>query len=396
MSRAQRTAAQRRVDEVDRGAEQADDLVADVLVEGAAVAEQHVDHHLEVLVEGDDHLLGRVALAHRREAADVGEQHGDLAAGAALVQVSWPETICSTRLGESRRWNWARVWSPRARSSGQHVVLDGDRGLGGDAGEQQQVLLGEGAGGEHRVHVHRAEQLVVVEQRHAHGRADALHDDALGRLEALVDHRVGREHGALLGADLVEDALRELDLLVALLADVAGDEVVGLGVEQQDDGAVGADQQEGLVDDLLQQGVEVGVDRELLRELVGDAQLLVVGAQGRRSGTLGLSTKVIFVEPIITSSPSLRMWSPTRSPLRNVPLSERRSRSRNRPSAMRWICACSLLMMRSRIWMVLSGWRPSELNAASSNSWRSSPAMTMIFAICFPVPWHRSPEESGE
>src|SRR5579862_6981415 len=38
-------------------------------------------------------------------------------------------------------------------------------------------------------------------------------------------------------------------------------------------------------------------------------------------------------------------------------------------------------MMRSRIWIVLSGWRPIVLKAASSNSCRSSPEMTISFAI---------------
>src|SRR5262249_31207109 len=37
-------------------------------------------------------------------------------------------------------------------------------------------------------------------------------------------------------------------------------------------------------------------------------------------------------------------------------------------------------MMRSRIWMVLSGWRPMELKAASSNSCRSSLEMRMSLA----------------
>ena len=245
------------------------------------MAEQDVDHHLEVLVERDDHLLRRMALAHRREPADVGEQHGHVTAGAALVEGQLPGDDLVDQVRREQALELGAGGRLVLDLLRQHVVLDGDRGLRGDAREQEQVLLRERAGRQHRVHVHGPEQLVVVEQRHAHRRADALHDDALGRLEALVDHRVRRQHGALFGAHLVEDALGQLDLLVALLPDVARDEVVGLRVEQEDDGPVGADQQEGLVDDLLQQGVEVGVDRELLRELVGDAQLLVVGAQDR-------------------------------------------------------------------------------------------------------------------
>ena len=58
-----------------RRAEQRDDLVADELVERALVLEEHVDHQLEVLVEHADDLLRRARLAHRGEAADVGEEH---------------------------------------------------------------------------------------------------------------------------------------------------------------------------------------------------------------------------------------------------------------------------------------------------------------------------------
>jgi hypothetical protein len=40
----------------------ADDLVADELVERAAVAEEDLDHHLEVLVERVDDLVRRAAV----------------------------------------------------------------------------------------------------------------------------------------------------------------------------------------------------------------------------------------------------------------------------------------------------------------------------------------------
>src|SRR3954447_3610433 len=43
--------------------------------------------------------------------------------------------------------------------------------------------------------------------------------------------------------------------------------------------------------------------------------------------------------------------------------------------------ACSFEMMRSRIWIVLSGCRPIVLKAASSNSCRSSPEITISLAI---------------
>src|SRR5256885_8479622 len=45
------------------------------------------------------------------------------------------------------------------------------------------------------------------------------------------------------------------------------------------------------------------------------------------------------------------------------------------------IWQCSLETMRSRIWMVLSGWRPTVLNAPSSNSWRLSLDVRISFGI---------------
>ncbi len=55
------------------------DAVADELVERAAVAEHHGDLAREVAVEQVDDLLRRPRLGQRREAADIREQHADLA-----------------------------------------------------------------------------------------------------------------------------------------------------------------------------------------------------------------------------------------------------------------------------------------------------------------------------
>src|SRR5262245_687232 len=51
--------------------------VADDLVDGPAMAEADVDHHLEVGVEQRYDLLGRHTLCERREAAQVSHEDGD-------------------------------------------------------------------------------------------------------------------------------------------------------------------------------------------------------------------------------------------------------------------------------------------------------------------------------
>src|SRR6266851_4044498 len=58
-----------------RDAKERDDLVADELLDGAAVPEDHVDHLGEVLVEERDHDRRRRALREAGEARDVGEEH---------------------------------------------------------------------------------------------------------------------------------------------------------------------------------------------------------------------------------------------------------------------------------------------------------------------------------
>jgi hypothetical protein len=70
----------------DRGAEQGEDRVAEELVDRAAVAVDHLGHRAEVDVEDRHDLLRAEALAQRREAAQVGQQDGDLAALAAELQ----------------------------------------------------------------------------------------------------------------------------------------------------------------------------------------------------------------------------------------------------------------------------------------------------------------------
>ena len=138
-------------------------LVAHELVERALVLEDHVHHQLEVLVEHADDLLRRARLAHRGEAADVGEQQRHLGEGAALFEL---QLALHDLIDQVRRQQALEL---RARLgllldlAREPRVVDGDRRLAGDAAEDLQVLLDEGVGRDHRVEVHDAEQLVVVE-----------------------------------------------------------------------------------------------------------------------------------------------------------------------------------------------------------------------------------------
>ena len=84
--------------ERDRISEEREDAVADVLVERAAVAEDDIGHHREVLVEPVDQLLGLHALGHRGEASDVREQ--DLR----LRRVEVSETVAPPSSTASATW----------------------------------------------------------------------------------------------------------------------------------------------------------------------------------------------------------------------------------------------------------------------------------------------------
>ena len=108
----------------------------------------------------------------------------------------------------------------RADVLDEHRVLERQRRLVGDAGEQVQVARAEGADSQPGVEVHDPEDLVLlvgaaavgqaaVQHRHAHGRADALRDDAGRAAEAIVELGVGRQHPGLLLQHLLDEAGRQ-------------------------------------------------------------------------------------------------------------------------------------------------------------------------------------------
>jgi hypothetical protein len=149
-----------------RSAEHRDDLIADELVQRAFVLEDHVHHQLEVLVEHADDLFRGARLAHRREAADVGEQQRHLGQRAALLELQLALHDLIDEVGRQQALELGARLGFVLDLARQLRVVDGDRGLAGDAAEDLQVLLGERVGRDHRVEVHDAEQFVVVDEGH--------------------------------------------------------------------------------------------------------------------------------------------------------------------------------------------------------------------------------------
>ena len=174
----------------------------------------------------------------------------------------------------------------------QHGVVDGSGGLVADAGEDLQILFAEGVGRHHGIQVHDAEQLVVVDERHGHGGTDALHDDGTRTLKAAVHAGVRGQHGGLLRDHLAQDGTGEHDLLGAPVPRLGH---AGLGnpvFHQKNDPAIGRDQIERLHDDLFEQEVDVDLQPDGPAQLVGQAQLLVVAAQGFGIADLALGQEL--------------------------------------------------------------------------------------------------------
>ena len=104
-------------------------------------------------------------------------------------------------------------------------VFDGERGLVPDGDHQLQVVLGEfrraalldhllrrGRG----VDVDRADHVVAALHRHADRLADAHLQDAAGRVPAVVEPGVARDHAFVLLDHVVEDRLADVDFVVVL------------------------------------------------------------------------------------------------------------------------------------------------------------------------------------
>ena len=189
--------------------------------------------------------------------------------------------------------------------------------------------------------------------------------------EAAVEDGVGGQHRLAGLQHPLEHRVGEHDLLVvaAPVAAPPGHQLA-LVVDQEDDAVVGGEQLEGDREDLVQQALLVALEAHLPVELVGDAQLLVVLAEGRRrpsaarrggtrsprprAGPAGPGRPAAACAeattvtpgaaaagqrrrrsgrragccPSAISSPSLRRSSRTRRPFTKVPLEQPRSLSR--------------------------------------------------------------------
>ena len=81
---------------------------------------------------------------------------------------------------------------------GQARVLDANGRHVGHHREQAQIVLGEFAQHERRIHVDQADDALLGLQRHGHHGVDLLLDDAHAALESVVELGVAHQDGALL------------------------------------------------------------------------------------------------------------------------------------------------------------------------------------------------------
>jgi hypothetical protein len=264
-----------------RRAPEGHDPVAHELVERPLLPEDHLDHELEVLVQDVDHHLRGDALAHARETADVAvEDRALLDVGAALLHV---ELAGDHLLGHVRRQE------AREALAGDDLLLDlgrqqrvGDehRRLAGHRLHQLEVFLRELV--QHlRVEPQRALEIVLVQQRHDDGARDAVqHHRAAVVHRAEVLRRVLREDALLLLDDVTQDRRRDADRRVRAIAAVVGGRLErAVGLDHQDDAAVGRHEVKHRLQHLAHQLFEVVHQADGARQLVDHAQRLVVHAK---------------------------------------------------------------------------------------------------------------------
>ena len=157
-------------------AEDGHDGVADVLVDDPVLFHHDADHLAEVLVEQAHELLRVHALAQRGEAADVGEQDGDLERLAAQGDLARHEVVHHAR---------------------RHVLAEGGAQLvallqavdhGVEArGERLELVAGLDLGAVHVV------ELLDALHRRVHAQEGARHDVREAAAERHRDHRRHRE-----------------------------------------------------------------------------------------------------------------------------------------------------------------------------------------------------------
>ena len=167
----------------------------------------------------------------------------------------------------------------------EHVLvepgpLDRDRGEVGQRRQQVEVLARERPGVQRRIDVDHADDRVAAPEGRAHRGADLLHADGLAGLEALVGLRVRGEHRHLLLHDHVHDRPRVRSAAVAgrTLArrEPRDRELQRSPFLEEQEAAVGRQELEDQVHDLVEHGGEVVGGDERLGHLDQDLEDLVL------------------------------------------------------------------------------------------------------------------------
>ena len=231
---------------IERRTEHGQHSVSDELVECALELEDHPRHGGEEGVQRRRDLGRRHALGPRREPHQVGEQHRHLPLLGLEHRVGFALLLLHDAFGDRRR---VVALEPLAaarllqQAGGEAGLLDGDRGVVGDGGEQVQVGLGEALlfG---RVHVQHAEDLVLRPERRAHEGPDPLPHQALGRVDAAILRHVGREHRGLVAHDGAQHRAADVHVPRAVAAAGAretGHQLARMLVDEQQEHALTRD-----------------------------------------------------------------------------------------------------------------------------------------------------------
>src|SRR5262249_26018113 len=237
----------------------------------AAVGEDLVDADLP----DDVQAIADARLAHRRE------QLGGELVGGDDAPIVVEEQHARRQVADDALEALALRGLLVAHHADEERVLHRQRGLADDGREEVEVLGGERVRLPLRVEVHEAEDLLAVDERHAHRRADALPADAGGAVETLVGAGVGGDDAGLRGDDLAEDAGRDHDVGGAAVAPARDLQRrrAGGGVDEHRHAALGGEEVERGVEEAAEERLGVVLDAERARQLDGGPELLVITAK---------------------------------------------------------------------------------------------------------------------
>ena len=178
----------------DRRAPQRHDRVAHEFVERSAMLEHLVDHLGEVLGEQLRDIVRAHSLGHRREPADIGEEHHD---GALLAGQSPRVLLLRDHLRDVGREVALEVRAHQRfapNSLRELRVLDSHRREAAERDQELEIFIREGVARREVVDVEDAKDLLVrPHERRAHRAAHALDQNGLP-LETLIGGGIVREN----------------------------------------------------------------------------------------------------------------------------------------------------------------------------------------------------------